>query len=313
MEGINHTVLQQSVIKTLLYYDVFNYPLKSEEVYHFLGTNSVTQADVHQALEVLVSREQAFRFGDLFSVHNDLNNAVRRLNGNREAARHMTLALQRARLLAKFPFVQAVMASGSFSKGYMDEKSDLDFFIVTSPGRLWIARTLIVMFKRLFFFNSHRYFCCNYFVDTEHLEIEDKNLFTATELATLLPLYNAGLYRRLIEKNRWLLNFFPNYKMRSQEHVAEDKQGAVRRILESLMSRKFWNKVESFFMNTTLRRWKRIYEKQYAATDFNLMFRTREYVSKNHPNHFQRKVLKRYEDKLNWFNDRYNVPFEKAV
>ena len=97
----------------------------------------------------------------------------------------------------------------------MDEKSDLDFFIITAPKRLWIARTLLVMYKRFFLFNSHKYFCVNYFVDEDHLEIEEKNLFTATELATVIPLYGQVHYTNLLKANPWLKRFFPNYTPRS--------------------------------------------------------------------------------------------------
>jgi hypothetical protein len=45
------TALQQHVLRTILYYDVFNYPLRAEEVFQFLGTNSVVQQDVARALE----------------------------------------------------------------------------------------------------------------------------------------------------------------------------------------------------------------------------------------------------------------------
>ncbi len=126
----------------------------------------------------------------------------------------------RPKLISRFPFVRAVLASGSLSKGYMDEKSDIDFFIITAPHRLWIARTLLVLYKRLFLGGSHKHFCVNYFVDEDHLEIEEKNLFTATELATVLPLYGAEQYKSLIKTNGWVRDFFPNYIARSTENVS---------------------------------------------------------------------------------------------
>src|SRR5690606_3777846 len=103
--------------------------------------------------------------------------------GNLMANKFSDIARKKAKLISQFPFVRGVMASGSLSKGYADEKSDIDFFIITIPNRLWIARTLLVLYKRIFLLNSHKFFCVNYFVDEKHLGIEEKNLFTATELA----------------------------------------------------------------------------------------------------------------------------------
>ncbi len=91
----------------------------------------------------------------------------------------------------------------------MDERSDLDFFIITAPNRLWIARTLLVLYKRVFLANSHKHFCVNYFIDEKHLEIEEKNLFTATELATVIPLYGSKQYENLQGVNSWLARILP--------------------------------------------------------------------------------------------------------
>lgn len=39
----------------------------------------------------------------------------------------MSIAKYRAKFIAKFPFVKAVGISGSLSKGYYDNESDIDF------------------------------------------------------------------------------------------------------------------------------------------------------------------------------------------
>src|SRR5688572_17576678 len=132
-------VMEKHILSTLLYYDIFNYPLKADEVYRFLGTNHTSEDGVRNALGKLVNQNRVFQFGDLFSVQNQESLAHRRLDGNAEAKKFIPIATQKAKHIARFPFVRAVMSSGSLSKGYMDEKSDLDFFIVTKPGRLWIA------------------------------------------------------------------------------------------------------------------------------------------------------------------------------
>lgn len=207
----------------------------------------------------------------------------------------------RAKLISSFPFVRAVMISGSLSKGYMDEKSDFDFFIVTEKERLWIARTLLVMYKRIFLFNSHKYFCVNYFVDSAHLEIEEKNLFTATELATLIPIVDEGHYPALMSTNTWLASFFPNYSPRNLVDTLPLDQNKVKSLLESLINLLLGNYWENFFMHATLNRWKKKYEEQYAQQDFEVAFKSKEYVSKNHPNNYQRKVMELYKEKITSF------------
>ncbi|HEX5169223.1 MAG TPA: nucleotidyltransferase domain-containing protein [Cyclobacteriaceae bacterium] len=299
---MNKELLHQSIVKTLLYYDIFNYPLRANEVFRFLPTNSVKVNDVEHALENLSDNKLIYRFGEYFSIQNSEQNVVRRRKGNNLAEKYASIAHQRAKLIARFPFVRAVFASGSFSKGYMDEKSDLDFFIITAPGRLWMARTLIVMFKRLFFFNSHKYFCCNYFIDSEHLEIEEKNLFTATELATLVPLCGSRLYSRMINNNSWVMDFFPNYEVNSVENSISSKPSFLKISVENILNTKLFDRIEKFFMRITLARWKRLYERKYNAKDFNIAFKSSQHVSKNHPNHYQQKVMRCYDEKIRNYN-----------
>jgi hypothetical protein len=301
----NHTTLDQSVIKTLLYYDIFDYPLKASEVFKFLGVNSVTESDVLESLDELAEQQTIYRFGEFYGVRSSEANVIRRIKGNKEAEKYTTIAQKKARFIAQFPFVRAVMASGSLSKNYMDEKSDLDFFIVTSPNRLWIARTLLVLYKILFLNNSHKFLCINYFVDVHHLEIEEKNIFTATEVATLLPLHGAEYYQNLQRANSgWLRKYFPNFRPLNTNAVPHSTTGIFKKIMEKAIDLFFGNILETYCMNTTLQRWKRKHLHNFTEPEFNIAFKTKKYVSKSHPQHFQKKVLELFDQKLKEFNTK---------
>jgi hypothetical protein len=54
----------------------------------------------------------------------------------------------------------------------------------------------------------------NYFVDEAQLTIEEKNIYTATEVATLLPLTGAKTFNQFYTANRWVKEFLPNYLMK---------------------------------------------------------------------------------------------------
>lgn len=292
------TILQEHILKTLLYFDIFNYPLRSDEIFKFVGIHGVTERNVVNNLHELVTEGVLHCFNDFYSLQKNDQLVSRRIKGNKLAHQSLKIAQKQARLIASFPFVRAVMASGSLSKEYMDENSDLDFFIVTKPGRLWIARTLLVMYKRLFLANSHKYFCVNYFVDQAHLSIDEKNLFTATELATVIPLYNWEAYLQLHQQNgNWLKSFFPNFLPRKKDTVVDYRASKLKTVSEILLGF-IGNPLEKACMKLTLRRWERIYKQAYSDTDFKVAFKTNKYASKNHPRHFQRKVMDLYEQKL---------------
>jgi hypothetical protein len=62
--------------------------------------------------------------------------------------------------------------------------------------------------------------------------------------------------------------------------------------------------LDRFFMAITLRRWNKMYGGRYSRADFAIAFKTRRYVSKNHPNHYQKKILERYDSKIEEFRNR---------
>lgn len=305
---LNNTLtrLQEHVLRTLLYYDIFRYPLNADEIYRFLGIGDVDRSAIDSCLASLKDRRMIYQFGDFFSLNANSALIERRIKGNIAAGKFLVIARRKAKLISKFPFVRGVLASGSLSKGYIDEKSDIDFFIITHPGRLWIARTLLVAYKRIFLFNSHKHFCVNYFVDEKHLEIEEKNLFTATELATVLPLHGSTEYEKLQQCNPWLKDFFPNFQPRSTAEVPVASLPWGKRFLEKFLNVFFGESLERFCQERTLARWRRHYGKSYSATDFDIAFKSKSYASKNHPSNFQRTVIETYEEKLKSFglNDR---------
>lgn len=305
--------LPEHILRTLLYYDIFGYPLNADEVYRFISLAGIDREEINSCLSILKNRGVIYQFEDLFSVNSDKSLADRRKKGNAEAQKFLDVARKKAKLISKFPFVRGVLASGSLSKGYMDDKSDIDFFIIAATKRLWIARTLLVLYKRVFLFNSHKHFCVNYFVDESHLEIEEKNLFTATELATVIPLYGTDQYQNLHKSNAWLNAFFPNFQLRSTVSVPPAASWWPKQFAEKILNAFFGESLERFCRQKTLARWKKHYEKSYSREDFEIAFKSKPYASKNHPSNFQRVIMEAYRHKLKCFGLGERPSAEKNV
>lgn len=284
---------ESSVIRTLLYFDIFSYPLTDEEVLKYLDKEQ-TLAEVQTTLTQLVKQGLVHRFGTFYTLHDNQLLVSRREKGNKLAEKMLGLAYSKARFIGQFPYVRAVLASGSLSKGYMDEQSDLDFFIITSPGKLWLARTLLVVYKRFILGNSHKHFCVNYFIDSSRLTIDEQNRFTATELASSIPLYNFKLYEELMKQNRWIQNLFPNARQ-SSDNALGGHATAWKKMLEAIL---WFIPSETLLRMLTKRRWKSIYGSHYERSDFDIAFKSTPHVSKNHPRNFQRQVMEEFKKKL---------------
>src|SRR5207253_11478070 len=128
----------------------------------------------------------------------------KRIEKEKHSKKMWRMAAMMTHIIKRFPFVRAVMITGSLSKNSSDKRSDLDFMIITEPKRLWIARTILMLFKKIFLFNSYKYFCLNYYITSDNLEIEEKNIFTATEIAYVKATYNTRLMEDFIKANMWI-------------------------------------------------------------------------------------------------------------
>lgn len=284
------SLLEAGVFKSLLYFDIFQYPLTAAELSKLHPLRDAKAEAIATALHHLCARRLVHQYGNFFQIPEGPSYAERRQRGNDLAGKRMHRALQRSRLVAAFPFVQAVMISGSLSKNYMEDGSDIDFFIVTEPGRLWVARTLLVAFKKIFLLNSHKDFCLNYFIDTDHLEIEDKNIFTATEVVYLLPTHNPGLYAQFRAANAWADAYYPNHGLRCLEQCAEMGRGLFKRMGEWMLKGRLGEVLDARFMRLTMGRWQKKFT-HLEQSRFEVAMRSRKYVSKHHPSAFQDRVI----------------------
>ncbi|MEM7038310.1 MAG: nucleotidyltransferase domain-containing protein, partial [Bacteroidota bacterium] len=168
---------------------------------------------------------------------------------------------------------------------------------VTQPGRLWIARTLLILYKKVFLFNSRRNFCVNYFVDTDHLLITDRNIFTATELAFLLPAYSAETYLEFRNSNDWVRQFYPHFPPRATEDTRPTNRNVFRRFGEWILGGRLGERIDTWCLKRTLRRWKKKFS-DFDDAKFDVTLRSRKYVSKHHPSDFQARVTNALRDKI---------------
>lgn len=298
-----------AVLRTLVYFDIFNYPLTADEIHSFSQERGLPQGEhLYKLLQDMVDDRLIFNVNDFYLLQDDSTLVKRRLEGNERASNMLKVAGKVSRFISCFPFVRAVMLSGSISKGYMDKNSDIDFFIITAPGMLWFTRTMLVLFKRIFLFNSHKYFCVNYFIDTENLEIEEKNIYTAIECITLIPIIGENYYRDFLQSNSWTKEYFPNINAARQlEHIQRSRKNIPKYLFENFFTNRAGTFLDRYFMKLTYKRWRKLFSNQFSKDDFDVAFKTKKYASKNHPKFYQKKILDMYSRKIKVFEKDNNV------
>jgi len=281
-----------AVDRTLQYYAFFRFPLSAMEIWQYSSTS-------HSIEEITAYLNEQVRSGSLFcdsgfyALTPDVPALLeRRRRGAQQAVRDLRKAMRVGRFIHRFPFVRFVGISGSLSKGFADSDSDFDFFIMTAPDRLWICRSLLHAFKKLtFLFGQQHKFCMNYFLDQSQAALEDRNVYVATELCTMIPVRGQAAYAVLMNENSWRRCFLPNLSPGAglpQEAGFHPLKRCGELFLECCSPAR----LNAVLMRFTDRKWRKKWAaKGFPEPDYDQAFRTRIHVSKNHQMNYQKRVL----------------------
>jgi len=297
---------QQEIIKAVLYFDVFKYPLTKDELFENSAIK-ISKGEFMRELDQLLLNGILKEDGEfILSIERTKDDLAKRINGNEGAKKIMPTALKYSRRIASFPFVEGVCLSGGLSKNYFDEKGDIDFFIITKPNRLWICRSLLIITYKLLPAHLKKYWCTNYFISSDNLSIPDVNVFTGTELAYLIPTVNYEIYKKIVSRNDWYKNKFPNKNEAMPDKCIALPQPFLKSLTETLLNGSLGSWLDDKLLGFTLRRWR----KKYAGMnneDFDLQFRSRKDVCKRHTHGFQNKILVLWDAKTLEFEKQFNA------
>jgi hypothetical protein len=200
----------QTVLRPVLYTDIFDYPLTINEIFLYLEVDTSID-NLTLWLAEAVSQGYLIREGEYFSLPGRNHLVGCRVARRKIAEQLWPRALQYGLIIASIPFVKMVAVTGALAvDNPRDQNDDIDYFIVTEPGRLWFCRAVIIALVRL----GHRqgtHLCPNYLITENALDLEN-TLYAARELLQMKPIYGARLYDQIRQKNQWITSFFPQGK-----------------------------------------------------------------------------------------------------
>ena len=293
-------------LKPIIYFSLFNHPLTEDEVFYY--SEIVDKSEFNDEINTLLKGEVIDKIDDFLLFNNNKNDIKKRINGNKKAIDVMPKAKKTAAFISKFPFIEGVAISGSLSKGYFDNESDFDFFVITKSRRVWIARFFLALYKRLFLANSYKEFCINYFISTSTLEIEEKNKFTATEIITLLPLYGKQLFKDFYTKNSWVSDYYPHFKKDTITLKIKNlkKKNSIK-FIEFLLNNAIGKSINYFLMRMITLKW----ENKYKDEKRSDQYKSKDEIAKHHPNSFQGKVIHKLNIEYQFCKQNYNIEIPK--
>ncbi len=251
--------LENAILRTVLYGDVFSFPMTAREIHHFLITDTpCALTDVEAALrDSATLRTLLEQQGEWIALAG--RSALFALRAEREAA-SLSLLTQARRYglwLARLPFVRMVAITGALSmRNAADARDDLDFLLVTATGRVWLARAFAIAIVRLARLRGVTV-CPNYVLAESALAQDRRDLYVAHELAQMNPLYGFALYAEMRHLNGWSAGVLPNAlgPFHAEGECAPGRPfGALKRALEWALSGRLGDALEEWESRRKMRR-----------------------------------------------------------
>jgi hypothetical protein len=240
-ESMNNTSLIKSIQQTLIYFDLFSYPLTAQELWYFLWQPpSISYEDFLAELNVLVEAsalEVSYPFIETKQGYYFLSGKVASIAARQEKIVFSDRWLARARLatllIQGIPFLKAVFVCNSVGAELATPESDIDFLIIAAPGQVWFVRfwanvILRIVNMRTYGARSAGKICLSFFVDTEHVNLGPYRVISddihfAYWLFQMVPVYDPNnYYAAFLKANTWLELYLPHsYKNILQQVAAE--------------------------------------------------------------------------------------------
>lgn len=222
------TKIQTAIYKTLIYADLFHFPLADKEIHQYLIWEEKTKPPAFKMVQNTLSQLKIPNKNGYYYLF-DKEIVIQRLNKANPSRKKKQIAQKICKILSKIPMVKFIGISGNLAMDNAGEKDDIDLFIIAQKNTLWLTRlltTLLLDLKKLrrrpSTLNFQDKICLNLFLDEGNLTLPSnkQNLYTAHEICQLKPIYNKeNTYQKFLLANSWIQKYLPNsYTQKKLNH-----------------------------------------------------------------------------------------------
>lgn len=290
---------RNSVLSALVYSDIFDCPLTKEQLWRYaIERDSIDKDRFDKDFEdasPLFSKKN-----DWYALKEREGVFTHRIRREKESRKKWPIAKKVARSLSFIPTIKLIGVSGSLSLGNAEKDDDIDLFIVTSRGTLWVTRMIVLCVLEVLGVrrsreskNNKNKICVNMFIDESTMRwgVDRRNLYSAHEIVNLAVIFQRdGAYKKFILANQWVRTYLPN-ALTLELTVNRNKNKIIHALLKNMLLFVFIL-VESFAKYLQLWYMRKFKTKEITQAAF-AAFLPRDYTN---------TILRKYETSLYFYN-----------
>lgn len=288
---------EEAILKTVVYADIFDFPLTRTELHHYLIADApISQAQIDHALATSTFLHDTLNLRDdhmiLAGRQRIIDVRARREQASQQLWRE---AQDYGERLARLPFVRMVALTGALAvRNASDGDDDLDYVLVTAPGRVWMARAFAIVLVRLA--KRRGVVVCPNYVLAETALLQDKqDLFMAHEVVQMVPIYGLSVYAAMRKENDWSATYLPNADapMHAEaERIPGRGWRLLKRGMEWLLGGRLGDALENWEYRRKLRRFAPDLQTAHNAARLDAQHVKGHFNDHGHP------VLQQYNERL---------------
>jgi hypothetical protein len=231
-----------AIARSVLYAALFDYPLTLAQLRGSLIESAQTPSEILAALERSAALRAIVEHRDGFFFPRGRHHIIAERR-RRESRSRVFLAAHRRllSLICALPFVRLVAVSGSLAHLNLEGGGDLDLFIVTRGRHVWSTTVAVLLLAKAL--RRRRTVCANFVIADTRMQLEQQDLFTASQIIHLKPLIGRNVLQLLIASNPFVAHYYPNFHSAERSAILFRQAPAVgmfKRVVEIVCAVPWW-------------------------------------------------------------------------
>lgn len=260
---INIRNTRDAIIRTLAFFDLFNFPLTLDEISRYMLGLKIDRPH----LKIYLNESKIIENYHGYYFLKGRQKLAERRNSNLILLDKLWKKVYRFLWIFKImPFIKMAAVCNNLAFDNPRRGSDIDIFIATSKNRLFTARLIISGLLYIFGLKRHGKkiigrFCLSFFTTENNLNLEKLcikpyDIYMAYWIMSLAPVIGEETYYKFVSENSWTKRYFPAGIIPKTGYIR--KRGIITKFIkylfEKIFSGKFGDKIENFLAEILIRR-----------------------------------------------------------
>ncbi len=257
------TNLEKDILSTIIYFDIFDFPLTSFEIWKNLYSKEscslkeiINTLETRELIKSKIEKKESFYF-----LKNREEIINKRKSNYITSYNKYKKGIKFVKLISNFSCFKSIFISNNMSIDNSRNESDIDLFIISRKNKIWASRFISAFIAKILGLRPTEKtkkdkICLSIFVDQKDLNLQKvcskKDAHFLYWVSQAVPIFDpSNIYQKFINENNWIKEYLPN--------IFGHKMG-YKRIVQNNIYKKIARKISKIFSINILEKFFKIIE-----------------------------------------------------